>query len=144
MKKVVLLAVLAFLLGGCAYDFLNHRKISRYEHRSREMYMAQKDQLRVLDTMPFHGGANVHIRPIAVNNKGVGIYGYYRASSHFGRVKFFEYKPNTVVLIRRTNEDSLRMEVERFLRENEFNERLIRRALKRVKSTYDILSTDSF
>lgn len=104
--------------------------------------MAQIDQLKILDSVAVAQG--LRIRPIIINNKGVGIYGYYKASTHFGRVKFFSYKPNTVTLISRVNEDSLQAEVQRFLEANNFSARRIKVAAERVKSVYDILSTDSF
>ena len=140
---LVLLSVFLFI-SGCAYHYLDERHMKKYRRNQSSAKQKQVEQLRVLDTAIFSRGAGVYIRPIMVNRSGTGIYGYNRNSSHFGRVHFFEFSNDSVICIPRSNEDSLRAEVERFLREKHFTSRKIRRALQRVSSTYKILSTDSF
>ncbi len=144
MKRFILLLVAGILFMGCGYNYLSYRHRKQFRDSKSEVTLNQISQLRVLDSAKFSRGAHVYIRPIMVNRNHVGVYGYNRNSSHFGRVYFFEYKNDSVILISRNNEDSLRNEVERFLNEHDFSKRKIAVAMKRLKSTYDILSTDSF
>ena len=144
MKPVVLIALFALLFTGCGYNFFAPRTQSRYTKKHAALIPKQTAQLRKLDTLAFQNGAVVRIKPVMIDEHGTGIYGYHRSSSHFGRIKFFEYKADSVKLIPRANEDSLLAEVKRFLSENNFSKGKIRKAQRRVKTLYDVISTDSF
>lgn len=142
--KQIAVFIAAILLAGCSYDYFSHHYKKRYRNHKSEVTLEQIAQLRILDTIIFSRGAGVYIRPIMVNRKDVGVYGYNRNSTHFGRVHFFEYRNDSVILIPRSNEDSLKLEVQNFLHANNFSSRKIKVGMKRLKSVYDILSTDSF
>jgi hypothetical protein len=145
MKKLLTFMCVALLLAGCSYEYFSPRAQKKYRRNSGSVVTQhQLAQLRVLDTASFRNGGGVFIQPIMANRKNVGVYAYNRRSSHFGRVHFFAYRNDSVILIPRENEDSLKAEVQRFLRAHNFSKRRISVAMKRLHSTYAILSTDSF
>ena len=141
-RSFFIAVVCTALLAGCTSQYLSER--SRRNHVTSERTQNQLRQLRKLDTMAFRNGAGVYIHPIMADRSGTGVYRYNRKSSHFGRVHFFFYKNDSVIPVARNNEDSLRSAVQRFLVEEHFSNRKVKKAMRNLKEAYDILSTDSF
>lgn len=145
MKNGIVIFLILILFSGCAYDYFSAHGQKKFRRNyADERIQNQVRQLRLLDTFPFRNGGGVYIEEIVAKRNGTGVYGYNRRSSHFGRVKFFLYQNDSVIPLSRENEDTLQLNVEKFLRGNNFSARKVRLAGKRVKSVYAILSTDSF
>lgn len=144
-KNGIAALLLLVLFSSCTYDYFSRHGQKRFRRNyAEELIQKQVAQLRQLDTAAFRNGGGVYIQEIVSKRNGTGVYGYNRRSSHFGRVHFFLYRNDSVILLSRDNEDTLQKNVTQFLRANDFSKRKVKLASERLKSVYAILSTDSF
>lgn len=119
-------------------DYRKDGQVNRYSNQVKQI----RNQNKYFGQDPKRG---IYIQTITARQKGnIGIYGYNSYSTHFGRVNFFQYKDSIVILLDRSNLDSLQITIENFLHENHFNKRQIKATKNKVKKLWDIYSTNIF
>jgi hypothetical protein len=148
LTKFYLLPI--FILIGvesCSYEYLSQqdRKAFHRNYHSKST-INQTRQLRKKDYNFSRDSAGViYIQAITARRKDkVGIYGYNSYSTHFGNVNFFFYKNNEIIILNRTNLDSLQATIATFLNNNNFSKRQIVKTKNKVLKTWNLHSTDSF